>query len=351
LEYDSTFASPYIRIAGMHQLRYGANKLKYAGSLDSSLLYINKGLLLDNQAEEGYFLRGFYYISLGQFDKAIEEFDKAIDINPNYSEAYRGKGYVYATRKVDYIKSIENFNMSLQLLRGGNLPYALRELKWAYGLAGFNEKSMELEREAFILDGDSLTFLLQRAWYERSVRKDTMAAMETLFKAYALDSTAIRALLHMGNMYRMLGQYKESYTYYSKCVARMEELNSSLMWAMSNMIYVFQQVGETEKANYFIHKSIQYYESIPGEKRSQQNVIRLARLRALNGDAEDALELLSNLAQQDCHIPSARSFEESFVWDKIRNEPEFMPIMHEINAKRQAEYERVRQWLEENDLL
>lgn len=33
----------------------------------------------------------------------------------------------------------------------------------------------------------------------------------------------------------------------------------------------------------------------------------------------------------------------------MRDEPEFQQIVRDIEAKSQAEHERVRQWLEEND--
>ena len=37
--------------------------------------------------------------------------------------------------------------------------------------------------------------------------------------------------------------------------------------------------------------------------------------------------------------------------ESIRDESEFQQIVSEIEAKYQAEHERVRQWLEENDML
>jgi len=39
------------------------------------------------------------------------------------------------------------------------------------------------------------------------------------------------------------------------------------------------------------------------------------------------------------------------LFDSIREEPEFQQIVRDIEAKYQAEHERVRQWLEENDML
>jgi hypothetical protein len=37
--------------------------------------------------------------------------------------------------------------------------------------------------------------------------------------------------------------------------------------------------------------------------------------------------------------------------DSIRNDPEFQEIANDLSIKYQAEHERIRQWLEENDML
>jgi molybdopterin converting factor small subunit len=39
------------------------------------------------------------------------------------------------------------------------------------------------------------------------------------------------------------------------------------------------------------------------------------------------------------------------VSENIRDEPEFQQIVRDVEAKYEAEHERVRQWLEENDML
>ena len=39
------------------------------------------------------------------------------------------------------------------------------------------------------------------------------------------------------------------------------------------------------------------------------------------------------------------------MFSSIRDEPEFQQIVNDVEAKYQAEHERVRQWLEENDML
>jgi hypothetical protein len=39
------------------------------------------------------------------------------------------------------------------------------------------------------------------------------------------------------------------------------------------------------------------------------------------------------------------------LFDSIRDEPDFQQIVRDVGAKYLAEHERVRQWLEENDML
>ena len=39
------------------------------------------------------------------------------------------------------------------------------------------------------------------------------------------------------------------------------------------------------------------------------------------------------------------------LYEPIGDEPEFQQIVRDVEAKFQAEHERIRQWLEENDML
>ena len=44
-------------------------------------------------------------------------------------------------------------------------------------------------------------------------------------------------------------------------------------------------------------------------------------------------------------------FNNDPLLDNIRDEPEFQLIARDVDAKYQAEHERVRKWLEENNML
>jgi tetratricopeptide (TPR) repeat protein len=58
--------------------------------------------------------RGIAYGEKGQYDQAISEFDKAIQINPNYDKAYNNRGIVYRLRG-QYDQAISDFNKAIQI--------------------------------------------------------------------------------------------------------------------------------------------------------------------------------------------------------------------------------------------
>jgi Tfp pilus assembly protein PilF len=51
---------------------------------------------------------------MGQNDKALEDFNKAIDINPNYQRAYDNRGYLYLDLG-EYESAINDFQKAIQL--------------------------------------------------------------------------------------------------------------------------------------------------------------------------------------------------------------------------------------------
>jgi hypothetical protein len=78
----------------------------------------------------------------------------------------------------------------------------------------------------------------------------------------------------------------------------------------------------------------------------------LAALHAFLGDKDKAYENL-RLVNQRQRMPlyMIANIKNDPLFDSIRDEPEFQQIVRDVEAKYQAEHERVRKWLEENDML
>jgi tetratricopeptide (TPR) repeat protein len=63
---------------------------------------------------EAYYIRGEAYLSKGQFDRAIADFNKALEINPKDALAYYKMAGAYYKKK-EYDKCLENAKKAQEL--------------------------------------------------------------------------------------------------------------------------------------------------------------------------------------------------------------------------------------------
>ena len=78
----------------------------------------------------------------------------------------------------------------------------------------------------------------------------------------------------------------------------------------------------------------------------------LAEIYAIRGEKDRAYENLKIFNQRQ-RMPSymVTRIKNDPLFDSLRDEPEFQQIVQDMEAKYQAEHERVRLWMEENDKL
>ncbi|ELV06305.1 tetratricopeptide repeat protein, partial [Brachyspira hampsonii] len=71
---------------------------------------------------EAYFNRGANYNFIEKYNKAIEDFNKAIEINPNYCVTYYNRGISYF--KLGYYeKSVEDFSKTIKIFSDYYIAY------------------------------------------------------------------------------------------------------------------------------------------------------------------------------------------------------------------------------------
>jgi tetratricopeptide (TPR) repeat protein len=99
--------------------------------------------------------RGIDYGEKGQYDQAISDLNKAIEINPSYGKAYNNRGIVYRL-KGQYDQAISDFNMAIAINSLEADGY--NNLAWLFATAkspGFRngKKAVELAIKACELSG------------------------------------------------------------------------------------------------------------------------------------------------------------------------------------------------------
>ncbi|MCZ8224313.1 MAG: tetratricopeptide repeat protein [Microcystis sp. LE19-84.1B] len=120
----------------------------------------NKAIELDPNFALAYNNRGVVYYNLKQWQKALADYNQAIELDPNYALAYSSRGVVYSNLK-QWQKALADYNQAIKL--DPNLADAYIKRGWAYvnlnhwqkGIADLN-KAIELDHDnalAYVIRG------------------------------------------------------------------------------------------------------------------------------------------------------------------------------------------------------
>ena len=115
------------------------------GEFDKAISNYNKAIELNPKFAVAYLDRGFTYSKLGEDDRAISDYNKAIEINPRYAMAFNNRGFTYR-KKGDFDRAISDYNKAIEINPRYAVAYYNRGR--AYYLKGEYDKSWEDVKKA-----------------------------------------------------------------------------------------------------------------------------------------------------------------------------------------------------------
>lgn len=181
-----------------------------------------------SQKASHYFNFGNNYTELKKYDQAIKSYQKAIELDPQYSNAYCNLGYVYIIlgqlmkinepeqyeqEKDLYQKAAENLNKAIEFDRKNSQAYnnigiALRKLKRYDEMLDNFQKAIDNNPDNFV------AYINRGAILKKMGRNDE--AMADYKKASELDPKSFYAYYKLGLSYNDLKKYKKAITDYKK---------------------------------------------------------------------------------------------------------------------------------------
>ena len=79
-----------------------------AHAFDKAIQDYSKAIKLNPEDAAAYNNRGLAYADRGEFDAALEDYDKALELKPDYAEVYNNRGNAYFN-KGDFDLAIQNY--------------------------------------------------------------------------------------------------------------------------------------------------------------------------------------------------------------------------------------------------
>jgi tetratricopeptide (TPR) repeat protein len=119
------------------------------GLYDKAISDYNKAIELDPSNAKGYVNRGIAYFGKGQHEQAISNFTKAIRLKSDYAKAYNNRANAYAS-KGQYGQAISDCNIAIEINPRYALAYVNRGL--AYFGKGQYDKAISDCNKAIELD-------------------------------------------------------------------------------------------------------------------------------------------------------------------------------------------------------
>ncbi|XP_028413242.1 uncharacterized protein LOC114536089 isoform X2 [Dendronephthya gigantea] len=206
------------------------------------------------EAATVYFMIGTCYTELNNPTSALDAFNNAIKVNPDYAEAYYNRGLT--KMKLKHAKSIHDFNRALAI--NPKLFQAFLSRAAYYGTKGRFSKGIMNCNEAIKLQPRSVRAYLYRGALKFHISAYKLAVRD-LTEAIAIDCTCLLAYFNRAVCYQAMKYYQKALIDYSTVLLSSEELdvkvlqNRGLLYLdiddMDNALMDFSQAAKVSPNN------------------------------------------------------------------------------------------------------
>ena len=202
----------------------------------------NEALKVEPNLVEFYIIliRGYAYIELNEYEQAIKDFNKVIELNPNYAEDYYGRGYAYAELN-EYERAIEDYDRTIALNPKFAEAYYNRGL--AYAELNEYKRAIEDYGKAIALNPDDAGAYNNRGLAYAEL-KEHERAIEDYDRAIELNPDDAAAYNNRGNAYAKLNKYERAIKDYSRAI----ELNLDDAVAYNDRGVAYAELNQPERA-------------------------------------------------------------------------------------------------------
>lgn len=176
------------------------------GKFDQAINNFNSAIELEPNMAEAYNCRGIAYRNIGRYELAIEDFSAALDLDHSMAASYNNRGLSYFNID-DYDKALSDFSFAIQLYPSlGNAFYNRGNL---YASIGFHEKAIS-DYDLAIKNNPSFSVAYNNRGLSYLELGDNLCAIEDFNKALELNEKLFPAYYNRGLAHQRLGELKSA---------------------------------------------------------------------------------------------------------------------------------------------
>jgi tetratricopeptide (TPR) repeat protein len=184
------------------------------GNYDGAIADFDKALELDPQRAAIYASRGNAYKAKNDYERALASFDRAIQLEPDRKRAYLDRGRIFSSKK-DWDNAIADYDMAIQIDPDWAIAYLLRASD--YYVKGDSARALADYDKAIQLDPQSAdAYSLRGMVY--AMKGDLERALPDLDKAIQLNPKDTTAYIGRAHAYYQKGNYDRAISDFDKLI-------------------------------------------------------------------------------------------------------------------------------------
>lgn len=252
-----------------------------------------------------------------QFEKAKEAVNKALELDPNLAEAYTMRGDIKHKFERDWAGAESDFLRAIELEPNNDWAHANYGKFLAERYGRFDEALAEIET-ALAINPDSLVHQRDRGRFFYFARRYDEAIVE-LKRVVELDESFLTAYGWLWRAYALKGDDAGAYEYYIKYQKQVDY----------DHVKPLQKAYETAGWQGLLRKQIELQKI--NENKPHANYYQMAAISAMLGEKEPALEYLNKTIEKGQSQVVLINVEPSF--DSLRNDPRFDELLRRVGFK------------------
>lgn len=245
--------------------RAGAYQTK--GDWDHAVADFGKALELDPKSAVILSSRGAAYRGKGDFDHALADYDAAIAAQPKDSAAHVGRGGVYYV-KGDYDRALADYDEAVKLAPKNAAAYVSRAIAWRQ--KGDAARELADLDEAVKLDSHSAAALTARGAYYQSL-KDYDRAVADFGAAAKLEPKSAQAQSNLGLAYHGKGDFDHAIASFDAAI----KIDSAYASAYLNRANAWRGKHELERAKRDYEAALKLKPDLASAKKGLEEVDKL----------------------------------------------------------------------------
>lgn len=222
---------------------YNKRGLAHASTrnFEQAIIDFTKAIELDPHYAEAYNNRSTAHLMMGNYGQAVTDCTHALELAPDFVATYVNRGIAYSGLR-QYKQAIADCEKALQLDLDN--VYAYFNLGNAYLWMSEYQKAITCFDQAIKADPEFVAAYLNRGIAYNEL-KQLQPALQDYSHAIELNPDYVHAYYNRANLYRESGQYEQAAADYSKVI----ELNPEHRYAHENRGDAYAALGEDDKAS------------------------------------------------------------------------------------------------------